>query len=249
MRARNRFIAMSAKVASSTTRRGAAKFRRRIPISHRQMFPEAIAGNAGAQQSRECIFRARFSQRRGSNGGRAGRPERRQPAKSCARQAAIYSLRPPFNAEPLQYCQRRFFRSLRQVARGTHARGTSLRALAGRDQFPRSASIRISCARYSGSENPIPPGYASYKYKFGSKNSFAFGLSIRSRSCTRFRHASSLFGYGGFSPIAVPRSRRSHISSSVATDASACSKPNMPLCRSLMEKGSDSSSARSSVIQ
>src|SRR5579872_2388929 len=28
-------------------------------------------------------------------------------------------------------------------------------------------------ARNSGSEKPIPPGYASYKYKFGSKNSFS----------------------------------------------------------------------------
>src|SRR5882762_3265730 len=54
---------------------------------------------------------------------------------------------------------------------------------------------------------------------------------------------------GGRSPIAVPRSRRSHISRSVATDSSACSRPNMPDCRSLTEKGSDSSSERSSVIQ
>src|SRR5439155_17009323 len=54
---------------------------------------------------------------------------------------------------------------------------------------------------------------------------------------------------GGRSPIAVPRSRLSHIRSSVATDSSACNNPNMPLCRSLTEKGSDSSSGRSSVIQ
>jgi hypothetical protein len=30
-----------------------------------------------------------------------------------------------------------------------------------------------SCARYNGSEKPIPPGYPSNQYKFGSKNSFS----------------------------------------------------------------------------
>ena len=42
---------------------------------------------------------------------------------------------------------------------------------------------------------------------------------------------------------------RSHISSSVAMDSSAWSRPNMPLWRSLTEKGSDSTQRRSSVSQ
>src|SRR6266851_4110741 len=54
---------------------------------------------------------------------------------------------------------------------------------------------------------------------------------------------------GGRSPTAAPRSRPSHISNSVATDSSACSSPNIPLCRSLTVNGSESSSGRSSVIQ
>ena len=49
--------------------------------------------------------------------------------------------------------------------------------------------------------------------------------------------------------MAVPKSCRSHIKSSVAMDSSACSNPNIPDCRSLIEKGSDSSRDRLSVIQ
>src|SRR6266478_4364603 len=56
-------------------------------------------------------------------------------------------------------------------------------------------------------------------------------------------------GAGGRSPMAVPRSRRSHISRSVATDSRAWSRPNMPLWRSLIVKESDSRSGRSRVIQ
>src|SRR6266853_6074086 len=105
-----------------------------------------------------------------------------------------------------------------------------------------------SCARYNGSENPIPPGYASNKYKFGSKNSFAVRC-IASSIETGTNSSASAPGFGGRSPIAVPKSRPSHISNSVATDSIACSKPNIPLCRSLIEKGNVSTSDRSSVSQ
>ena len=40
-------------------------------------------------------------------------------------------------------------------------------------------------------------------------------------------------GEGGLSPIAIPKSRASHISSKVATLCIACSNPRMPSCRSL----------------
>src|ERR1700722_10090167 len=106
---------------------------------------------------------------------------------------------------------------------------------------------RISCARYSGSLNPIPPGYASYRYKFGSKNSFISAGSVVAvlNSC----HSLSIPGLGGRSPTAVPRSRRSHISSRLAIASSAYSSPKIPLCRSDSAYGNSVSSGPSTVIQ
>src|SRR5208283_1934318 len=77
------------------------------------------------------------------------------------------------------------------------------------------------CARNNGSENPIPPGYASNRYKFGSKNSFSpviqgFLALARGFLASLRTAVSSASGVGGRSPMAVPRSRASHISSSVA---------------------------------
>src|SRR5256885_10078969 len=81
-------------------------------------------------------------------------------------------------------------------------------------------SINNSCARNNGSLNPIPPGYASYKYRFGSKNSLIFPAAISSNR-TGANSASLDLVVGGRSPIAVPKSRASHIKSSVATDSIA----------------------------
>src|SRR6267154_130371 len=112
----------------------------------------------------------------------------------------------------------------------------------------RACAKSNSCARYNGSEKPIPPGYASNKCRFGSKSSFSV-LCIASSIETGANASPSTPGFGGRSPIAVPKSRPSHISNNVATDFIAYNSPNIPLCRSLIEKGSDSTNARSSVSQ
>src|SRR5215469_16102363 len=54
---------------------------------------------------------------------------------------------------------------------------------------------------------------------------------------------------GGRSPTVVPRSRLSHIMSSVAMDTRAYSKPKMPLCRSESVKQDRASNSCASVIQ
>src|SRR5882724_13691805 len=70
------------------------------------------------------------------------------------------------------------------------ARGTKSPAGPTHDGHPSSHShpainsrvfpISSPCSRNNGSLNPIPPGYASYKYKFGSKNSFILADAISS---------------------------------------------------------------------
>ena len=61
--------------------------------------------------------------------------------------------------------------SSRDLARRPNARRTALFARASHESIRASSQQELITLK-SGSLNPIPPGYASYKYRLGSKNSF-----------------------------------------------------------------------------
>src|SRR5216683_1262462 len=211
--------------------------RRRKPVAHQDVLPVAICGDSCAEQARQRILRMRRAKQLRA---RRPRPSRLQCRKSRK-----------FVSEGRHHAHNRS----RMANAASFAHGARSPAGPTHDGHPCShphaaMSSRVFCtsnsrARKRGSEKPMPPGYASKRYKLGSKNSFAFASTASSIRVGEGTSAAS----GGRSPTAAPRSRPSHISNSVATDSSACSSPNIPLCRSLTVNGSESSSGRSSVIQ
>src|SRR6266478_987657 len=214
-------------------------FRRRKPVTHQNVLPVAVCGDSCAEQARQRILAMRCAQQLRARWPWPSRLQCRKPRELVS-----------------EWRHHAHNRS-RMASVASFARGAKSPAGPTHDGHPCShphaaMSSRVfctsnSCARKSGLEKPMPPGYASKRYKLGSKSSFAFAPTTSSMRAAE--KCSAPAASGGRSPITVPRSRPSHISSSVATDSSACSRPNMPLCRSLIVHASDSSSGRSSGIQ
>src|SRR6266446_5927112 len=195
-----------------------------------------IRGNAGTEDAAKGVFFAGRSNGGGARGHRPGGLQRGEHGEFVGSGGHL-------GAQPVKDGEGGFFCAGGEIAGWADAGGAALFARASGDEF--AGFLHEQSVR---SKNSLAFMEIASSKRDGVKFSI---VPSRGAACCAPTTAEvdSESAEGGRSPMAVPRSRRSHMRRRGATDSRAWRRPNMPLWRSLMVKGRDSRSGRSRVIQ